>query len=267
MTLQIAVVITLTFVINLISTLALGVRIVGLRTRKWSVSYSLFNVMSLVARFANMLQAPLLAKTIERNINLGRTEQVSDFRWIMLGATLATVTGGLLFPSFQRLLTRGVELYYDHRSIPKLLFYSAKRQTIQQIPAYLKWPDRQNWHHLLVGRNVSWSLLVMNALASALLTVGVLATLYAGYLNPSLRSTAASMSGLVNGVSLLLLIILIDPDIALLSDEVVAGRFSVGYFRRYIIWTLVARIVGTLAAQALLMPMAYMIIWLAERLG
>ncbi len=266
MTTQIAFVLVFTFVINLISTLSLGVRIVGLQTRKWSISYALFNLMTLVSRLANTLQAPLLAKTIEMNILHGRTEQTSDFQWIMLAAILATGTGGLLFPSFQRLLARAVERYYDYRSIPKLLFYSASPQTIRQIPAYVKWPDRQNWHHFR-ARNVPWSILAMNVLVSALLTVGVLATLYAGYLNPDLRSTSASMSGLINGISIVLLAVLIDPAIALLSDEIVAGQFSEGYFRRYIIWTLMARVVGTLLAQVLLIPAAHIVVWMAERFG
>jgi len=267
MTLQIAFVIALTFVINLVANLSLGVRIVGLRTRKWSISYALFNLMSLVSRLANMLQAPLLAKTIETNIKLGRVENTLDFHWIMFAATLATAAAGVLFPSFQRLLAQAVERYYDYRSIPKLVFYSANVRTLRQIPAYVKWPDRQNWQHFRLGNNTPWSVMILNIVATAFQTVGILATMYAGYLNPDFRSTAASMTGLINAVPVLLMTILIDPSMALLSDEVVAGRYSEGYFRRYLTWTLVARIIGTLIAQFLLIPVAHFIVWAAERFG
>ncbi len=110
------------------------------------------------------------------------------------------------------------------------------------------------------------SILLLNLLANAVITVGVLSTLYAGYLNPDLRLTAASMAGVINGLSTILLVVFVDPDIALLCDEVVAGRYSEGYFRRYIIQVLAARLVGTLLAQVLLVPFAYLIVWIAEHM-
>ena len=42
------------------------------------------------------------------------------------------------------------------------------------------------------------------------------------------------MSGLVNGIATILTTIFIDPDIALLTDEVVAGQVSDGAYRRYL---------------------------------
>ena len=78
MTSQIALVLALTFLINLITTLSYSVRIVGIRTGRIAVSFALFNILVLVSRTANGFQAPLLASTIEKNINSG---QVPTF-WI-----------------------------------------------------------------------------------------------------------------------------------------------------------------------------------------
>ena len=50
-------------------------------------------------------------------------------------------------------------------------------------------------------RAVGWGVLLANCLAQALLTVGVLASLYAGYLNPEFRVTASQLSAVVNGVA------------------------------------------------------------------
>ncbi|QDK77988.1 DUF2837 family protein [Spirosoma sp. KCTC 42546] len=266
MSTQIALVALLTFVIHLIASLSLGVRIVGLRTLRWAVSFALFNVMVLVSRLANTLQAPLLAKTVETNIRAGRFDEIADFRWIIGFATLATLVAGVFFPSFQRLMTRAVDSYYHHRSIGKLIVRSVSPRVMHSIPMYLKWPDQANWQTVSKNRNVPFSIFVLNVLANAIITISVLATLYAGYLNPSLRSTAASMSGLINGIATLMLVLFIDPTIALLADEVGAGRYSEGYFRRYIILILFARVLGTILAQFLLAPFAYLIIWVAENL-
>lgn len=261
----ILIVAALTFLINVIGTLALGVRIVGIRTGKWSVSYALFNVMILVSRLASTLQAPLLAKTVETRIRAGQAGDLGDFRWIMGSATLATLVSILLIPSFQRLLARAVDRYYDYRSLPKLLYHSLSWRYLQRMPHYLKWPDRANWQHLRGQRNASLSILLLNAFSNAVLTVGVLATLYAGYLNPDLRSTAASMAGLVTGLSTILAVIFIDPDLALLTDEVMGQRVSEGYFRRYLVQVLAARLAGTVLAQGLLVPFAYFVVWAAEQ--
>jgi hypothetical protein len=266
MTASLVLVVGLTFVINLIGTLAMAVRIVGLRTHRWSMAYALFNIMVLVSRLASTLQAPLLAKTVEKNINVGLIGEATDFRLIMVSAALATLAGGFLLPSFQRLLGKAVERYYHYRSIPKLLLYSLRWGAIRRVPTYLKWPDHANVGHLRDKRVVSIPMLTLNALSSAVLTAGVLATLYAGYLNPELRSTSASMSGLVNGMATILATLFIDPDIALLTDEVVAGQVSDGAYRRYLAQVLAARLVGTVLAQLLLVPFAHGVVWGAEML-
>ncbi|GAB4027767.1 lipid II flippase family protein [Spirosoma gilvum] len=263
---QILLVALFTFVIHLVATLSLSVRVVGLQTLRWAVSFSLFNIMALFSRLANTLQAPLLAKTVELNIQAGRFDQIADFRWILAFSTLATIAGILVFPSFQRLMTRLVESYYHHRSFGRLLVRSLSFTTVRTLPTHLKWPDPANWQSIWQNPNVPIRIFVLNTLANAIITVGVLATLYAGYINPDLRATAASMSGLINGMATIIMVLFVDPDIALLADEVTAGQYSTGYFRRYIILVLLARLTGTILAQFILVPAAYLVIWLAQHL-
>ena len=266
MSTQILLVALFTFVIHLTATLSLGVRIVGLRTSRWAVSFALFNVMVLVSRLANTLQAPLLAKTVETNIQAGQFDKIADFQWIIGFSTLATLTGIVFFPSFHRLMGKAVERYYHHRSISKLFIHGLSFRVMREVPTYLKWPDQANWQHVSKNHNVPISIFLLNVVANAVITISVLATLYAGYLNPDLRSTAASMSGMINGIATIILVLFIDPTIALLADEVTAGQHSAGYFRRYIILILLARLAGTILAQFLLVPFSYVIIWVAENL-
>lgn len=123
MTYQIALVLGLTFLINLITTLSYSVRIVGIRTGRIAVSFALFNILVLVSRTANGFQAPLLASTIEKNINSGQGANLLDFRLIILSCTISTIIGGLLIPTFQRLLSIAVEKFSIYKSVPKVLFY------------------------------------------------------------------------------------------------------------------------------------------------
>ena len=85
---QIVSVIGLTFLINLITTLSYSVRIVGIRTGRIAVSFALFNILVLISRTAYGFQAPLLASTIEKNINAGTGENLFEFRLIIFSCSI-----------------------------------------------------------------------------------------------------------------------------------------------------------------------------------
>src|SRR5215204_4035936 len=105
---QLAMLFALTFVINLVGSLAYSVRIAGVRTGRIALSFSLFNILVLVSRTANTFQAPLLAKRVEHNLGTVHAGTVADFRWLLAAAAIATLVGALLTPTFQRILTTAV---------------------------------------------------------------------------------------------------------------------------------------------------------------
>jgi Alternate to MurJ len=124
----------LTFIIQLIGTLAYAVRIAGVRTRRIAVSFALFNVLVLVSRTSNSFQGPFLAKRIEFSLRSGAvTHLLADFRWLLLSATLATVAGALLVPTFQRIFSRAVLHFQAHRSIPRLLLHGRQGWTVLHL--------------------------------------------------------------------------------------------------------------------------------------
>src|SRR4028118_705789 len=134
MSTQIAIVLVLTFIINLISTLSYSVRIAGVRTGRIAVSLALFNILVLVSRTSNSFLSPLLAKHIEGNIKQGALASAeSEFRWLLLSATAATVVGALLIPTFQRLFGRAVLAFSVYRSVPKLLMHGFSKAGIRYI--------------------------------------------------------------------------------------------------------------------------------------
>src|SRR5436190_21124305 len=119
---QLLIICFLTFVIHLIGTLAYSVRIAGVRTRRIAVSFALFNILILVSRTSNSFQGPFLAKRVEENlIHPVAHSLLTDFRWLLFSATLATVVGAFLIPTFQRIFSRAVQDFQVHRSIPRLL--------------------------------------------------------------------------------------------------------------------------------------------------
>lgn len=256
---SIALICLFTFVIHLISTLSYAVRIVGVRTRRIAISFSLFNVLVLVSRTANGFQAPLLAKKVEGDIQAGIYEGLGDFRWIILASTVATIVGAGLIPTFQRVLSKLVHQFSIHKSIPKLLLHGFSKHGILHLKQSIAIPKATHVKTLMGWQHIPKRLFVFNVIAVAILTVGVLASLYAGYLNPELRSTASNLSSVINGLATILLFIFIDPYVSGLTDDVMMGKCSEVLFRQFVIWMVIARLLGTLIAQILLLPAAQLI--------
>src|SRR4051812_47507453 len=93
----------LAFASQFIMTITYSVRIVGLRTNMLALSFSIFNIIALVANTANSFQGPLLAKYLERNILQSGYDPVFDFRVLLLIASAGCLAGAFSIPTVQRL--------------------------------------------------------------------------------------------------------------------------------------------------------------------
>lgn len=265
MDIQLAFLCFLTFIIHLIGTLAYSVRIAGIRTRRIAISLALFNVLVLVSRTSNTFQGPFLAKRIERNLSPALADQLLlDFRWLLFTAAIATVVGAFLTPTFQRLFTKAVLHFQVHRSVPRLIFEGLVHGGIGYVKDSFKLPNRATLHSVGLATGISARVILLNMVAVSLWTVGVFSSFYAGCLNPELRATANNLSSVVNGVATILMFVFIDPQMSVMTDDVMEGHLSEGAFRRAVIWMVGSRFAGTLLAQALLLPSAHVVKYVAE---
>ena len=265
MTLSIATVAFLTLVIHLVATLAYAVRVVGIRTGKIAVSFSMFNLLVLGARFANALQAPLLAKYVEQRLLMENAAAAAenDFRLILLAAAAGTLCGAILVPTFVNLLSKVVDRFSVQRSVPRLLLQLFTRVGLMHIRQTARVPRKGSLRQLQSIRKYPISLILLNGAAVMLLTVGALASLYAGFYAPELRLTAMSLTALITGFATIVLAVFIDPYLSALSDEVLVSRDGEPFFRQCVILMIGSRLAGTLAAQLLLLPAAALIALIA----
>src|SRR3546814_18076104 len=112
-------------------------------------------------------------------------------------------------------------------------------------------------------KGISWGRLTSNCLAQSLLAVGVVASLYAGYLAPEFRVTASQLSALINGFATILPFAFIDPQLSVMTDDAVEGKVAEADFRRAITFISFSRLACTVLAQALLLSAAALIAWVA----
>lgn len=265
MDVQLIIICLLTAGINLIGTLAYSARIAGVRTRRIAMSFALFNILVLVSRTSNSFLGPFLAKRIESRLANGGGEALADdFRIVLASASVAVFVGILLVPTGQRLFATAINYFQKTRSTMRMLLHTATPNGLQAISRSVSLPKRAHIRDLAKPLGVGWGVLIANVLAQALITVGVLASLYAGYLNPEFRVTASQLSAVVNGFATILLFALIDPQLSVMTDDVVEGRVDEALFRRTIVWISLSRLLGTLLAQAVFLPAASLIAVIAN---
>jgi hypothetical protein len=262
---QLLLICFLTFVIHLIGTLAYSVRIAGVRTRRIAVSFALFSILVLVSRTSNSFLGPFLAKRVESNLSgPGAASLLGDFRWLLISASLATIIGAILIPTFQRVFCRAVLHFQTHRSVPKLILHGFFKGGLSYVKDVASMPAVRNVTMMHAGHGVSASITLLNIASTALWTVGVFAALYAGVLDPSVRVTSSTLSSIINGGATVMMAIFIDPHMSGMTDDVVEGKVSESQFRKAIVWLIGSRLAGTLLAQALLLPSAFIIVYVAR---
>ena len=265
---QLLLICALTFIIHIIGTLAYSVRIAGIRTRRIAVSLALFSILMLLSRTSNSFLGPFLAKRVETGIDqhVAASTLLVDFRWLLFSASLATIIGAILIPTFQRAFCRAVEHFQVHRSVPKLLLHAVFKGGLSYLKTSASLPKPANVTGLREKSGVSVSMTAMNIIATALWTVGVFAALYAGVLDPSVRVTSSTLSSIINGGATIMMAIFIDPHMSGMTDDVIEGKIEESQFRRAVVWLVGSRLAGTLIAQFLLVPSAVVIVEVAKSL-
>lgn len=261
MSTDILIVAFLNFIISLIGTLVYSVRIVGVRTGKIAISSALFNALALVSRTANVFQLPLLTKHVEKSVK--SNSLFYEFNFILLIILFATVVGAFLIPTFQRIFSKAVESFSMEKSIFRLIMHSFSKSGVVYLKSSIKIPARENVKSFSI-KKMPVKILLFNMITMALLTVGVFAPIYAGSIQPDLRSTCITLSSVVNSIATILLTLFIDPYLSVLTDDVIEGKYKEADFRNCVIGLVGSKILGTALSFLLLIPAAYAIVFIAR---
>ena len=260
MDVQIFLIFLFTLIIHCITTLSYSVRLVGVSTGRIAISFALFNILVLISRTSNAFQAPLLAKKVEQDILLNSVFSAEgEFRLFIIAASVGTLIGALLIPTFQRLFSKFVFSFNFNRSVPRVLLHGFTKSGIKQIVDNLKIPDMKNISQLKSFKQIPFTIIILNILAVSLLTVGVFSAIYAGYYYPDYRVTSSTLAAVINGLATILLFVFVDPYLSALTDDVIEGKNSESFFRKCIVFMVISRFIGTLLAQILFIPATHII--------
>lgn len=253
------------FIIHSIETLAYAVRLSGARVKMIASALSLFNIMVMISRLANMMQQPFTGSLIDTApINQALELVEMQFRFLIGASTIGTIFGILLLPTFIALFSRAIiHLSEEKGSVPSLFKRLFSLLYIKRSIAHFSLPKFSYLRGTKV-KDIPIRLFLVNMLITAIYTIGVLAALYAALIVPERASTAIMASGLINGIATILLVIFVDPKVSVVADDVVNQRGSYQYLKNISIMMVISRLIGTLLAQLLFIPGAKYIAWFTK---
>ncbi len=270
---RLIIVVGFTIIIHMIYTLAYSIRLAGVRTQRLALAFSLWNVISLLSSTANTIQAPFLGKLIDDTSKTVRHNPASviygvgwDLRVVIVAATVGTILGAILIPSFVRLFTKGIFLFERVKSVPRMIAMMFKPSMVKNMLSTVRMPKMETVRRVGQRKGIPGRIVLLNLVTTGILTTGVLSALYAGVMDISLVRTTNNMSGIINGVATILGVMLVDPHVASITDEAARGKRPDEDVKSLSMYLAFSRIGGTLLAQLFFVPAAMVIVYVARML-
>lgn len=267
------IVFALTAIIHMINTFAYSVRLAGVKTKRLGIALSLFNVIFLISSTANTIQGPLLSKFIEKQfvnvaINSPQYAQGLDniaevIRIVLISGTIGTLLGTLLIPNYVRIFTKGIMIFEQVKSVPKLVLMFLSPKKVKRVLKDIYLPSAQVLTSYKYN-GIPKKLIILNIIITGIFTTGVLSAVYAGSLVPQFGKTATLLASIINGVAMVLLATLVDPTVGMVVDQAINQERSEEDVKKMVRFLAVSRIIGTIFAQAIFLPAAYIIEYVAR---
>lgn len=247
----------LTGIIHLAETAASSLRVAGVRTKQIATSLAFVNATLLVTRTSNMLQAPFLGGMVDHAILTGNPASlIHNFRLVIFAAFIGNSIGAILTPFFVAVFTKAIFRFEMVGSVPRLIVSAFRPRNAMAIFRRFRLPGKESWMNLSL-KNMPKGFLWMNLGVVSIYAIGVLSSLYAGALLPEFRITASQLSAIVNGIATILLVTLVDPTCAFITDQAIRGKRKESDVRAMVFYIILGRVVGTLIlSQLLFLPAA-----------
>lgn len=251
-------VMVLTIAIHIVDTFAYSVRLNTVKSGQVALSFSLFNMFVLLSRTANTFQAPLVGSIIGKS-NAQNIDPLGEMRLIILAASLGTLLGIVLIPTFLRVFEKAVTRLALTGSVPSLVIEALHVNNIKRMVKSAARPSKSMLEKLRF-RQIPKRILLINIVVTGIYTIGVLAANYATTMVPEESMlAAANSSALINGMATVLLTLFIDPKSAIITDQALKGTRPYGDVKVLVVLLIGTKLLGTLLGQALFLPAAQLI--------
>lgn len=251
----------LTSIIHIIDTLSYSVRINSVKSKQYILSTSLFNIFVLFSRTANTFLSPLIGAIV--GTAMSRNEDpIVQIRIIVFSATVGTVMGLILIPTFLKIFSVAVSTLERTGSLPSFIMKSMKVDNIKKAAKQAVLPKRSMMERINF-KKIPKQLLIINTVITGIYTIGVIASFYAAiFVSPEKRLAVSASSGMINGIATILLTLLVDPKAAIITEQTIKGDRGYEDIKTLTVFLMGSKLLGTLLGQVLLLPSAKLLAWI-----
>ncbi|MEW6278771.1 MAG: DUF2837 family protein [Candidatus Eremiobacterota bacterium] len=248
--------------VTLLASTTVSSRVSAVLTRRVATALTIYNFFFLVTRLTQQVYAPVLG-SIRDNVLAGQAADPQAlevmFRWILLGAAGGSLLGWLLMPTFIEIYCKAIHALERCGSIALLLLRCLDPRKWGTMLGCLRPPSLLGLNRRAI-RGLPKAFLYGNVLVISIHTVALLASIHAGAVGKEVSRTATLLSSVVNGVATITLSVLVDPRVALITDQTIDGRRPMEQLNAMAVLLMAGMFVGTLLSQALFEPASWAIL-------
>ena len=249
--------------VNIFWVFGFFIRLVGIETKRWSTTSSIFQIINLFPRTIGVLQIPLITLYTETSINNKEQISVFFFQGVIFFNLIGLLIGFAILPIFLQLLRQIIENIYEKTSFKILI----QKQTWANVPKSIK---ELNYISFFIGfrpSKIRITKIFSNNLIAAFLTcIAFPACVLAGYHLPVYRATIISSVSIIYGISTFITILLIDTRVSVLTDKTFDGAVGLQHYKEVLFDCLKGRIIGITFGVILLPFFSEVIMFLVKSL-
>lgn len=243
-------------------------RISAVKTRSVATAIAIYNFFFLLTRLSQQIFAPFIGTMVDSAVkhNLPAGVLEGQFRWLIGGSTLGALLGFILLPTFVEIYVKAIRGMTKYGSLDKLILMTCIKPSIWlkavqcfRMPSFMgvKLSDMKS-----IPRNF----LIANIIVISFHTVGVLAATFASFSYPDARGVTL-LSSVINGVATILLSLLVDPTIAVITDNAIDGKRPFSDVCSMAVFLALGTVIGTIISQIIFMPSVWFIQFCSSILG
>jgi hypothetical protein len=243
-------------IFNIFWVFSFFIKLVGVETKKWSTSISIFQIINLLPRTIGIFQIPLITLFTESAINSKQPLTPFFYQGIIFFNLLGVLIGTALLPFFINSLKQIISNIYETESFLNIIKKELGKLAVNffKIKNYYSFFPK-NGYFTFFDR----TLFINNTLTAFLLCTAFPACVLAGYYIPNYRATIISMVSIIYGVASVINILFIETRVSLITDKTFHNQISFDDYKIVLFDCLKGRIVGTCVGIFLLPLIADMI--------
>lgn len=249
--------------VNIFWVFGFFIRLVGIETKRWSTTSSIFQIINLFPRTIGVLQIPLI--TLYTETAIYRKEQISAlfYQGVILFNLLGLLIGFIILPIFLQLLRQIIDNIYEKTSFKVLL----QKQTWRNVPQSIESINYKSFFGGFRPSKIRISKIFANNLVAAFLTcIAFPACVLAGYDLPEYRATIISSVSIIYGISTFITILLIDTRVSVLTDQTFDGAVGLQHYKEVLFECLKGRVIGITLGIIILPYFSELIILIVKKI-